>query len=332
MLEKTTLAKHFAEHIDGIVVFAAFTGKASLVLRSKGCLNASTIHSLIYKATISKDGLVTFNLNRNSIIKDVSLIIIDECSMVDQELGRDLLSFGKPILVLGDPAQLPPIDGAGFFTNHTPDVMLTEIHRQAKDNPIIHLATLARNKQRLKLGTYGDSLITDSINLNCFNDINQVLVGKNDTRKIMNNRARKFLKFDSEDPLIDERIICLQNDATLGIYNGGTFKIVDRLKAKSPNFYKFGIQDDYSPNEQAFSTSVHKSFFRADIPIPNWKVLKGTQQFDYAYAITGHKSQGSQWKSVLVYDESYVFGDNWSRWLYTCITRAEERVEIVMKE
>ena len=65
--------------------------------------------------------------------------MIDECSMVDAELARDLLSFGKPILVLGDPFQLPPVKGGGYFTESPPDVMLTEIHRQAEDNPIIRL-------------------------------------------------------------------------------------------------------------------------------------------------------------------------------------------------
>src|SRR3979411_1147533 len=47
---KTTLAKHIAEGVDGEVKFAAFTGKAALVMRNKGCDNASTIHSLIYRA------------------------------------------------------------------------------------------------------------------------------------------------------------------------------------------------------------------------------------------------------------------------------------------
>src|SRR3990172_11942416 len=45
---KTTLAKHFAEHVKGLTFFAAFTGKATHVLRQRGCPNASTIHSLIY--------------------------------------------------------------------------------------------------------------------------------------------------------------------------------------------------------------------------------------------------------------------------------------------
>jgi len=105
---KTTLARHIAEGAQGEAVFAAFTGKAALVLRSKGCVGASTIHALIYRASEGAEGAPTFTLNHDGPASKAGLIVIDECSMVDAELGRDLLSFGKPILVLGDPAQLPP--------------------------------------------------------------------------------------------------------------------------------------------------------------------------------------------------------------------------------
>src|SRR5215475_9459117 len=123
---KTTLARHIAQAVDGKVLFAAFTGKAALVMRSKGCEGASTIHSLIYKARESGDEVPSFDLWDDAPASKASLIVIDECSMVDAELGRDLMSFGVPLLVLGDPAQLPPIQGGGFFTDAKPDAMLTE--------------------------------------------------------------------------------------------------------------------------------------------------------------------------------------------------------------
>src|ERR1700722_6360302 len=137
---KTTLARHVAEAARGEAAFAAFTGKAALVLRSKGCAGASTIHALIYRASEGDEGAPTFTLNHDGPASRAGLIVIDECSMVDAELGRDLLSFGKQILVLGDPAQLPPVKGGGYFTETEPDVMLTEIHRQAEDDPIIRLS------------------------------------------------------------------------------------------------------------------------------------------------------------------------------------------------
>src|ERR1041384_1273561 len=153
---KTTLAKHLAEHADGEVKFAAFTGKAASVMRGKGCRGASPIHSLIYRARESGEEIPSFDLWEDAPASKAELIIIDECSMVDAELGRDLLSFGVPVLVLGDPAQLPPIttgaNGGGFFTEHEPDVMLTEVHRQAQDNPIIRLSMEIRSGEYLEPG------------------------------------------------------------------------------------------------------------------------------------------------------------------------------------
>jgi len=129
---KTTLARHIAENADGEVAFGAFTGKAAYVMRNKGCTDATTIHSLIYRPTSDDDESdgPSFTIRRDAPASKADLIIIDECSMVDEDLGRDLLSFGNPVLVLGDPAQLPPVKGGGFFTENEPDFMLTEIHRQ----------------------------------------------------------------------------------------------------------------------------------------------------------------------------------------------------------
>src|SRR5882757_10072335 len=128
---KTTLARHLAEGVEGNVVFAAFTGKAALVMRARGCVDARTIHSLIYRPKEIESEEPSFVLNDDSEAAQAKLIIVDECSMVDEELGRDLLSFGRPVLVLGDPAQLPPVKGGGFFTEAEPDFMLMEVHRQA---------------------------------------------------------------------------------------------------------------------------------------------------------------------------------------------------------
>ena len=149
---KTTLARHIAEGVEGEVKFAAFTGKAALVMRNKGCDGASTIHSLIYRAKECGVEQPSFELWDDAPASKAKLIVIDECSMVDEELGRDLMSFDCPLLVLGDPAQLPPIQGGGFFTNCEPDVMLTEVHRQAQDDPIVRLSMVVREGRSLELG------------------------------------------------------------------------------------------------------------------------------------------------------------------------------------
>ena len=187
---KTTLAKHIAEGVDGKVLFAAFTGKAALVMRSKGCHSASTIHSLIYRARESGEETPSFELWDDAPASKAKLIVIDECSMVDAELGRDLMSFGVPVLVLGDPAQLPPIQGGGFFTDAQPDAMLTEVHRQAQDDPIVRLSMDIRAGKRLEPGDYGETQVVrrDALDPQRVLDADQVLVGRNATRRAYNMR------------------------------------------------------------------------------------------------------------------------------------------------
>ena len=148
---KSTLARYLAEGVRG-VKYAAFTGKAALVMRKKGCRGASTIHSLIYTLVSEKEGEPRFALDPESEAASADLIVIDEVSMVDEALATDLLSFGTKVLVLGDPFQLPPVQGAGFFTMAEPDIMLTEIHRQARDNPIIRMSVDIREGEYLENG------------------------------------------------------------------------------------------------------------------------------------------------------------------------------------
>jgi exodeoxyribonuclease-5 len=329
---KSTLARHFAETIDGDVLYAAFTGKAALVMQKNGCVGARTIHSLIYIPEVDKKtGEVNFILNRAaSVLNDATLLVIDECSMVDEHMARDLLSFNKPILVLGDPAQLPPVSGAGYFTEAKPDVMLTEIHRQAKDNPIIYLATQVRNGEYPDLGAYGDSRVVAKISSQDALNADQILVGRNVTRDDLNIKMRKLLKLDPDQPVKGDRLICLKNDQKLGIYNGGMFTVNDiRTNRKKETFFDIMAASDDDRNGRLVVASVHKSFLMKEVPKPAWKHIKNSQEFDYSYAITCHKSQGSQWDNVLIYDESWCFREVWQRWLYTAITRASETVTIL---
>src|SRR6188474_3850035 len=207
---KTTLARHIADEADGEVKFAAFTGKAASVMRGKGCRGASTIHSLIYRARESGEEIPNFDLWDEAPASKAELIIIDECSMVDAELGRDLLSFGVPLLVLGDPAQLPPVQGGGFFTEGEPDAMLTEVHRQAEDNPIIRLSMDIRSGIELEPGRYGETEIVtrDRLDGQRVIDADQVLVGRNATRRAYNMRMRQRRGFSGELPATGDKLVC----------------------------------------------------------------------------------------------------------------------------
>jgi exodeoxyribonuclease-5 len=339
---KTTLAKHFAENVDGEVLFAAFTGKAAQVLRSRGATNARTIHSLIYRPrgeetvedeeTGKTSVAPMFSINRQSPLAKAALIIIDECSMVDEQLGKDLMSFGTPILVLGDPGQLPPVSGGGFFTEQEPDYLLSEIHRQAKDNPIIHLAMEVREGREIMRGDYGaaqvisKSEVTQSLVL----DADQVLVGTNRTRRRYNQRLRELKGFTADYPQSGDKLVCLRNDPTKGLLNGSLWQVM----SSSRETVKPGInlmirpEDDDMDRGAAKIKLLKAAFEDVGTEIP-WTTRKRYDEFDFGYALTVHKAQGSQWNNVVLFDESYAFRDSRERWLYTAITRAAETLTIV---
>ncbi len=339
---KTTLARHFAEHVDGQVQFAAFTGKAAQVLRSKGATNARTIHSLIYRPrgeeavsdeTTGKTSMSpTFSLNRQSPIARAKLVVVDECSMVDEQLGRDLMTFGTPILVLGDPAQLPPISGGGFFTEHEPDVLLTEIHRQARDNPIIRLALDVREGREFMKGDFGTAQVIgrEEVNQDLVLAADQVLVGTNRTRRRYNARLRELKGFEGPLPMAGDKLVCLRNDPAKGLLNGSLWKVM----TASRETVKPGINLLVSPEEDDPDRGVAKiKLLKAAFEDPEadiaWQQKKRFDDFDFGYALTVHKAQGSQWDNVVLFDESYAFRDTRERWLYTAITRAAERLTIV---
>ncbi len=328
---KTTLARHIAEGVDGEVSFGAYTGKAALVLRNKGCKDASTIHSMIYRSREGDENGPQFVINRQSQAAKSDLIVIDECSMVDEELGRDLLSFGKPVLVLGDPAQLPPVKGGGFFTEAEPDVMLTEVHRQAKDNPIVHLSLMVREGGRLEPGTYGESRIIRRREIDSATVMaaDQVLVGLNKTRRLYNARLRELNGYRDPMPAAGEKLVCLRNDKTKGLLNGGTWSI-QALRGIRNDFVRMDVVADDDARRRAVEVAVHKAFFLGTEEEVAFALRRESDEFTYGYALTVHKAQGSQWDDLVLFDESYAFREHRSRWLYTGLTRAADKVTVVM--
>lgn len=329
---KTTIAKTIAQEIKGLVLFGAFTGKASLVLRNKGCTGASTIHSMIYK--IEDDGpQPTFIINKDSNVAMAKLVIIDECSMVDEDLGRDLLSFGTKVLVLGDPFQLPPVGGTGFFTSQEPDVMLTEIHRQAADNPIIRMSMEIREGRSLQLGMYGDSKVISRsrVGQKAVLAADQVLIGLNRTRRSFNQKIRTLKGIENQYPVEGDRLVCLKNDKELQLLNGGIWTAQRTAMPDESRIVTLSVMTDDDPMvTKPVEVNVREQFFLGTEESLHWSDRRGYQEFDYGYALTVHKSQGSQWNNVMVFDESRTFREDASRWLYTAVTRAAERVTVVI--
>lgn len=354
---KTTMARHLAKNVDN-VRFAAYTGKAAHVLHQKGCYGASTIHSLIYtpkgknserlralqlelartdpelvkqcdelKLRIKKEEKSlkspSFVLNEDSaLMRSTDLLVIDECSMVDGRMGEDLLSFDCKILVLGDPAQLPPVRGGGYFTNHKPDAMLTEIHRQASDNPIIDLATRVRRGEDLEPGVFGDSLVTRELTPELALGADQIIVGRNRTRHATNKRMRELLGHDGITPNVGERLVCLRNNHDRGLLNGSLWSVEEVYSDDDPMCLLLSPEDESWTQE----VMVHRAPFEGR-DVEFWE-KREAEEFCSGYVLTCHKAQGSQWSRVLVMDESDAFRSNKRRWLYTAITRAADSVVI----
>jgi ATP-dependent exoDNAse (exonuclease V) alpha subunit len=328
---KTTLARHLAASVDGRVLFAAFTGKAALVMRQKGCTGASTIHSLIYRPLESNEETPSFELWDDAPAAKAKLIVIDECSMVDEELGRDLMSFEVPLLVLGDPAQLPPISGGGYFTEAKPDAMLTEVHRLAQDNPIVRLSMEIRAGRTLSPGIYGETTIVERRELDPQRVLkaDQLLVGRNATRRAYNQRMRERRGFTQALPMTGDKLVCLRNNRRKGLFNGGLWTVEERPRQRR-QILRMRLSPEEDISGRPVKVSVRPECFSGGLEALTWDERKRFQEFDFGYVLTVHKAQGSQWDDVVLFDESFAFPDSRERWLYTGITRAAKRLTLVV--
>lgn len=335
---KTTIAKTLAGDLES-VCFACFTGKAALVLRSKGCDGASTIHSLIYKfdGNDPVTGAPRFVLNRESPAAEADLIVVDEVSMVGEAQALDLLSFGTKVLVLGDPAQLPPVAGEGYFINGEPDFMLTEVHRQAQDSPIILMSMDVRAGRPLALGSYGGCQVISRMKTpndqieHLTAEADQVLCGRNLTRQVLNASVRRFRGLAGASagwlPTVGDRLVCLRNDSKKNLLNGGIWAV---HKVKNENDPVAMTVTSMDVTDLGADVSVDYRYFNGREEDMKWYEKRNNDSFTYGWALTVHKSQGSQWNNVVVYDESSVFRESAQKHLYTAITRAAERLTVIV--
>jgi len=322
---KTTIIKHITNDLeikDYQIRYCAFTGKAALVMKSKGML-ATTIHSLIYEPRTDEMKKVKF-VRKSNLGADVRLIICDESSMIGKVIQGDLESYSIPILYVGDHGQLPPVGDDVTNLMFNPNFRLETIHRQALDNPIIWIANQARKGKFIEYGKYGSTVFkttASKIGIDALKIADQIICGKNISRKNINKQMRDYYGFISEYPQVNDKLICLKNNSQNGLVNGmtGTCMSFDESK------FRMDFMSDEGDNY--------------DDLIVDYNIFKGTKsdkynkmidQFDFGYCITCHKSQGSQYNNVIVYEERLGFDKEMhNRWLYTSITRAAEKLIII---
>ena len=253
--------------------------------------------------------------------------------MVDEELGRDLLSFGKKVLVLGDPAQLPPVKGGGFFTEAEPDVMLTEVHRQAADNPIIRLSMIDARGRRLdaRRPTARRVVVSrDGLDPALVTGADQVLVGLNRTRRAYNNRLRELRGFSGALSAIRREARLPAQQSQEGPAQWRAVRGEERRRGAARQDAHAGDAGRGRSRQVPARRRACRSSSRAARARSLMRCARIRTSSTIGYALTVHKAQGSQWDDVALFDESFAFREHRARWLYTGVTRAAKRLTLVM--
>lgn len=330
---KTVLTAALADRLPHFAV-CALTGKAAHVLRTKGVERAQTIHSLIYhpqevlepRTTTGPDGKVkqgfkkkvVYNLRED--LGDVGGVLVDEASMVSRQLYDDLCSFGLPLVFVGDHGQLEPV-GDDPRLMARPDYRLETIHRNA--NEIAHFA------DHLRRGNWASSwrlvpgsgqrvrFVGPDQTIKRMWETSQAIVAFNVKRVEINRQYRaEVLGQAGIMPVAGDRLIVLRNTRRYRIFNGQqvtaeTVCSTDQIRVKAED----GRVLDVDYTTEAFCCPKPDLNMDPDAPVP----------FDFAYAVTAHKGQGSEWDSGLVVEQYCPKWDH-ARWTYTAATRFKNRL------
>lgn len=356
---KSTLVKFLIAELNvdpDKVCYTSFTGKAAQVLMKKGNKNAMTLHKLLYESYPKPNGGF-YHLPKSSI--PYNLVIVDEVSMVPKTLLNLLMRHPVHVICLGDPFQLPQIDpdeDHGLLQH--PHIFLDEIMRQEQESEIIRLSMDIREGKDISLFNGKEVKVFDKNELNegMLTWADQILVGTNKMRMGINNQMRDLLG-RSGGPQDGDKVICLRNywdyianngdalvNGTIGIIHNSynTFNQVPRwcggqrfdvLDAEfiSDSDANFGsLQMDKKMILTGEKCCDMKTAYRISKSEATRHLLP--LEFTYGYAITCHRSQGSEWDNVLVIEERFPFEKTeHARWLYTACTRAAKRLVLIRK-
>ena len=363
---KSTLVKYAIQALDveeNKVAYATYTGKAAEVLRSKGNEGAITLHRLLYQH-VPKIGGGFYR--KPKLFLEATIVVVDEVSMVPKSMIDLLLSHNVYVIFLGDPFQLPQInkDDTHDLLDH-PHIFLDEVMRQAQDSEIIRMTMDIRAEKPIKYNHGNEVLVIPKKELNTghLTWADQILVATNRTRLDINNQMRELYGF-SGLPQEGERLICLKNYwddcSTSGdaLVNGtvGILKHPYETFANAPRYIQMrnhkieylcgdfypdgdingGCFESVRMDKQMFLTGEFSLEWRESYALNKKKERIGDlvpKEFTYAYALTGWKAQGSEWSKVIVLEETFPFDRiEHARFLYTCCTRASERLVLVRNE
>lgn len=341
-------------NIESQVLFVAFMGKATNVMRING-LPAKTIHSTFYEYSQERvydgegnlmrrpDGRpmyrCAFDL-KGYISNKIKCIVIDEAGMVPDNMLDDILSFGIPVLAVGDKDQLPPVFGSSRLFKQA-DVILTEIMRQAKGSPIIELAHAIRTGKPIYEGKWGKGVhvVGEEYlgNKKLFKRADVVICGRNSTRQDLNSFIREEVYgIKSQYPVVGDKMVCRKNnwqtviDGDIPLTNGtyGTVSYINQEK-----FTMSSMVLDFLPDQMDdcfYDLPIDNSYLFANYKDRAEKSYYGKGNLlEYAYAITCQLAQGSQYDNVVIVEEVIGSKDYHRRWLYTAVTRAKKGLILI---
>lgn len=358
---KSFLLSHILDNI-GVplerIAPMAFTGQAAVVMRGYGLKNARTIYSWLYEPVsiyeMNEDGSYKLDPYFNKPIqkvefiprdlKDIDLFIIDEGSMVPENMKEEINSRDKKIIVTGDLNQLPPISGEPAYLTSGKIYRLNQIMRQAENSPIVYLANQAINGKYIQNGRYGNCVVMydDEITDREILESEIIICVRNKTRETINNNFRKnILHTDSPLPLVGEKMICRKNNwyiesEGINLVNGLIGRVVGSPRVQGYDSKLGTYTIDFEPiyTNGAFTdlicdyrylnaTNEQRKYIR------NAKFSHG-EKLEYAHAITVHSSQGSQFSNGIYMEEPFS-KDIKNRLNYTAITRFKDRLFYLRK-
>lgn len=331
---------------EGEYKMAAFTGKAALVLRQRG-FEAVTLHKLLYKSIpIDKEGTSFVHVPKKfrEDFDGTKVLVIDEISMVPNNILKEAAKHKIFIIALGDPFQLPPI-GEDNGLLQAPHVFLDEIVRQEEDSSIIRISQAIRNYDGRPIEFENDDTVQivsrDEVVDGMLHWADQILCFKNNTRRQINDFMREQLKRSSFLPENGDKIIFTKNNWDR--LNGEGYALVNGMIGYVSDVEigePMGIlgQIAYANVTTDFSDSMFlevpmdSNIFQGTQPMPQeGKGKNRVEHADYGYAITIHKSQGSEFDKVLLYEEQLRRNID-LQGLYTGETRAKEKLVIVKSD
>lgn len=348
-------------------LFVSYTGQSVNRLIQLG-IPAKTIHSTFMHATevplrnkkgepILKNGipvLITKWCPVDHISSRVKIIIGDEWSFVPQDLEETILSYNTPVVVFGDPLQLPPVTGKPTFSMDTLDYMLTQIMRQNLDSEIIDLSLRIRNGEMPPMNTYGKEvrllypqkdIYETFFRFKSFFQFSDVIITTtNKERQIITDLYRsEIAHLDTALPSAGEPLICRRNNWSLklGPYpltNGMMGKCLRDVKRSEVNFkqkvFTIDFQPDIIANEYFDTLQCDLEYFHApfgDKPEFNLgKDYNTGNKLEFAYVLTVHLVQGDQRDRVLYLDRRVGNDDYMLRMRYTAVTRARKRLTYIL--